>query len=90
MVLHNLESDSPSPKRKGGQDSQYLLLKSQQEFNLNAIHQLRIDFITFKSHVLAQLVEQRDMVARIAAEMSTKMNGWRMQERYYKPIVNDK
>ena len=90
MELHNLDSESPSPKRKGGQDSQYLLVKAQQELNLNAIRQLRIDFITFKSHVLAQLVEQRDMVARIAGEMSAKMNVWRMQEGYNKPNVNGK
>ena len=79
LILHNMDSDSPSPNRKGAQESQYQVLKAQQEFNLNAIHQLRIDFITLKSQVLAQLVEQRDNIARIAAEMSAKMDGWRMQ-----------
>jgi hypothetical protein len=75
-----LESDSPSPRRKGVSEINYHLLKSQQDFNLQTIHQLRIDFITFKSQVWAQLVQQKDAIARIAAEMTARIDLTRMPQ----------
>jgi hypothetical protein len=77
-VLLNRESDTPSPRRKGVGEINYQLLKSQQDFNLQAIHQLRLDFIAFKSHVLDQLVQQKEGITRIVAELTAKIQAERM------------
>lgn len=78
LVLNNRESDSPSPRRKGLGEVNYQLLKSQQDFNLQAIHQLRLDFIAFKSHVLDQLVQQKEIITRIVVELTAKIEAERM------------
>jgi hypothetical protein len=59
LVLKSLESDSPLPRFRGPSEVTFDLLKSQQEANLNAVHQIKIDFCSFKEEIWRELMDQR-------------------------------
>lgn len=80
LVLQHLECDTPVAKRRGAREVNYELLKSQQEFNLRAIHQIRVDFIAFKTQVWAELVAQKENIGKIAADLANRIDQNRLEQ----------
>lgn len=72
LILKNLESESPQKAAKGS-NANGELLKSAYDFNRQAINKIKNEFYSFRAQIWAELMEQREMITKMASELGKQL-----------------